>query len=121
MSVDTGECQVNPAMVDRFQKFKRQVLNFDLLKLISELFCEHATSFYKVAVDDDFLELTLLAMKHLDSNSKENALYHLAKGLGTLRPDTNESRFPVSRMPFGLLQYMTTFFSSTSATNVSIK
>ncbi len=48
-----------------------------------------------------------------------NVLYHLAKGLGTLRPNSNESRFPVSRMPFGLLQYMTTFFTSTNTTHVS--
>ena len=45
----------------------------------------HATSFYKVAVDDDFLELTLLAIKHLDSNSKENVLYHVCAILNKKR------------------------------------
>ena len=103
--------------MDRLQSFKGLVTSLpasDQLKLLSDLFCEYTSTFYELMVDEGFLQLSLMAMKYLESHSKENVLYHLAKGLGTPCPHSNEPRLPVSKMPFGLLEYTVTFFSSTS-------
>ena len=58
------------------------------------------------------------AMVNLEAKAKVNVVYELAKGLGTLRPNSMESLFPDSRMPFGLLQYTVSFFTSSSVNKV---
>ncbi len=42
--------------------------------------------------------------------NRSNVLYNLAKGVGTNRMDESESRFPVTWMPMGLVEYTTNFF-----------
>lgn len=119
--MDTGEGDVRLEVFDRFQSFKSkfQVLtSTDQLTLLNELLNEHATAFHKLSMPDDFLHLSLMSMQHLDSFGKVNVLYELAKGLGTLRPNSTEPVFPISRMPFGLLQYIVTFFNSKSGNQV---
>ena len=49
-----------------------------------------------------------------------NVLYELAQGLGTMRPDQSDTCFPMTRMPFGMVEYMTTFFNSTPESNVRL-
>ena len=34
-----------------------------------------------------------------------NVLYNLAKGMGTLRDDKEDSRFPIKHMPISLVEY----------------
>ena len=36
----------------------------------------------------------------------------LAKGIGTMRSDKKDSRFPVMRMPMGLVEYTAQFFAA---------
>lgn len=65
-----------------------------------------------IVVPSDFGALLLHAMEYLHKNERSNIFYSLAKGIGMMRDDGSDSRFPVKRMPFGLLEYMAKFFSS---------
>ena len=67
---------------------------------------------------EDFLLASLKSMQHLESFGKVNVLHELAKGLGTLCPHSSEPLFPISRMPFGMLQFMVTFFNCKPGQNV---
>lgn len=77
----------------------------DQLKLLTDLFKQFAVRNHLVNVPEDFLDLALKAMANLESKAKANVLYELAKCLGTFRPNSTESLLPLSKMPFGLLQY----------------
>ena len=89
----------------------------DQERLLCELFNHHSTV-CNLEVPEDFLSLSLNGMKNLESAGKVNVLYELAKGVGRLRPDSSDTCFPMKRMPFGMLEYMTTFFNSTPGSKV---
>ena len=59
----------------------------------------------------DFLLPAASAMSQLSIGGRTNVVYNLAKGMGTLRPDSKESRFPINRMPVGLVEYAAQFFA----------
>ena len=59
-----------------------------------------------------FLEVSASAMVKLKAGNKSNVVYNLAKGVGTNRLDEFESRFPVARVPMGLVEYTTNFLCS---------
>lgn len=65
-----------------------------------------------IIVPPDFGPLLIRAMEYLHKNGRSNIFYNLARGIGTMREDGSDSRFPVKRMPFGLVDYMAKFFSS---------
>ena len=73
-----------------------------------------------IVVPSDFGALLLHAMEYLHKNERSNVFYSLAKGIGIMRDDGSDSRFPVKRMPFGLLEYMAKFFSSDTFQQVMI-
>ena len=50
-------------------------------------------------------------MVQLSNGGRTDVLYNLAKGMGTLRPDKKDSRFPINRMPMGLVEYTAQFFA----------
>ena len=58
----------------------------------------------------DFLQFSMLAMKHLQLCGRLNVLYHLAKALGTMRNDQNESLLPAKRISMGLIERCVNFF-----------
>ena len=58
-------------------------------------------------------------MNHLERKGKSNIMYKLAYVLGTMREDKTDSRMPVSRMPFGLLEYNINFFAANNVQAVS--
>lgn len=70
-------------------------------------------------VTDDFLTLAKNAMVRLHQVKRSNVLYNLAKGCGEMRPDQSDSRFPTTRMPIGLLEYMVGFFTAEEMRKVS--
>ena len=72
-----------------------------------------------VSIPDDFLALTLRAMAHLKQTGRSNVVYGLVKGLGLMRADGSDSRFPALRMPMGLLEYAVSFFNSESLNQVN--
>lgn len=61
-------------------------------------------------IPKDFLVLASSAMLHLSEKSRSNILYNLAKGIGTIREDGSDSRFPTQRMPMGLVEYTANYF-----------
>ena len=55
---------------------------------------------------DDYLIYNANAMAYLKHNAHSNVLYNLARGWGTMREDGSDSRFPVKRMPIGLVCFV---------------
>ena len=88
-----------------------------LTKLLQVVLARSSTD-VPVTIPDDFLTLTLRAMTHLKQTGRSNVLYGLAKGLGQMRTDGTDSRFPALRMPMGLLEYAVSFFNSESMNQV---
>lgn len=86
---------------------------------LSEMLKMYAESSSDLTVPEDYLHLSLEAMKRLKDSNHINVLYELAKGLGTTRPDGSDSYFPTKRMPMGMLQYMVLFFNSKAGQQVS--
>ena len=72
----------------------------------------------RISVPDDFLVLAANAMVHLRHSGRSNVLYQLAKGLGTMRADESDSRFPAKWMPMGLVEYAADFFAADSLQSV---
>ena len=90
-------------------------VQFDVL---SRLFSAVVKSRSQISVPDDFLVLAAKGMAHLQHCGRNNVLYQLAKGLGMMREDKSDSRFPTKRMPMGLLEYAADFFASDNLQSV---
>ena len=88
---------------------------------ISQMSCQFLSILkdeYRLNVPQDYFELSVQAMLHLKQCNRSNILYSLAKGLGTLRSDDSDSKFPAKQMPAGLLQYMVEFFAADNLSQV---
>ena len=59
-------------------------------------------------------------MVRLKKGQQSNVIYNLARGVGTECPDQTDSRFPVSRMPLGLVEYVTDFFVAEDINMVAV-
>ena len=79
---------------------------------LSRTFTTLCYSAFGLEVPDDFLVFASKAMLHLHQSKRSNVVYKICKGIGELRHDQSDSRFPAKRMPMGLLEYMTAFFAS---------
>lgn len=90
------------------------------MSLLSQFFSHHCAASHDLKVPEDYLRLSVFAMKHLEAHGKLNVLYELARGLGTMRTDCSDSCFPIKRMPFGMVEYMAAFFNSTPGSNVRL-
>ena len=77
---------------------------------ISKLFSKHCKEI-GLDVPNNFLKLSASAMINLRENNRENTVYNLVLGIGTMREDGSDSCFPVKRMPMGLVEYAASFFS----------
>ena len=82
----------------------------DDIQTMSVAFSEYCRHVLNLDVKNDFLEVSSSAMVRLKVGGRSNVVYNLAKGIGTSRKDEAESRFPVNRMPMGLVEYRTNFF-----------
>ena len=67
-------------------------------------------SMHDLSVPCDYVRCSIKAMKCLKESGRLNVLYSLAKGLATPHSDGTGSKFPTTRMPMGLLEYMVGFF-----------
>ena len=65
-----------------------------------------------MVIPDDFVYICLKAMECLSQVGRQNVVYGLVQGLGTMREDNSDSQFPVLRMPMGILEYMISFYSA---------
>ena len=79
-----------------------------------------AKNYSMVVIPDDFAKLCLQSMEHLKQVGRYNVVYGLIQGLGIMREDKSDSRFPSRRMPMGLLEYMISFYSAPSINQVII-
>ena len=68
----------------------------------------------------DFLAYAGTAIARLKESGRANVVYNLVKGIGKDRPDSSNSRFPVSRMPMGLIEYATNFYVAEDINQVSV-
>ncbi len=82
------------------------------LAVMSDLFCTFAYTYCHEQFPSDFLQLTLSASQHLNMHGRSNVVCGLAKTVGRMRPDGSDSRFPVKRVPMGVLKHMVQFFNA---------
>lgn len=54
------------------------------ITFVNELLVSHASIHYNLVLPTNYLQLSLRAMKHLESVGRCNVLFELAKGLGTM-------------------------------------
>jgi len=80
------------------------------LQALSMMFIAYMSSSPCITVPEDFLIHAKNAMLQLRNSGRSNVLYNLAKGLGTIREDSSDSRFPTKCMPMGLVEYAASFF-----------
>ena len=81
------------------------------LQVLSKLFTSYLSATSSVLVPDYFLCHAAAAIVQLHQGGRTNILYNLTKGIGTLRPDKMDSRFPIKQMPMGLVEYVAEFFA----------
>ena len=89
------------------------------MSLLRQLFSYHCATAHDIDVPEDYLHLSVCAVKNFTAQGKSNVLYNLAKGFGMMRPDQSDTCFPMKRMPFGMVEYMANFYISTPGSNVS--
>ena len=68
----------------------------------------------------NFAELVMHAMKRLQDNGKNNLIYKFALCIASNRPGSNDSLFPINRMPFGLMEFQIELFSATNIMGVGL-
>lgn len=107
----SSNIQTNPVDFYILLDMLNQMPEESSLPVLSELFSTFLSIKFALSVPKDFLCLAASAMVRLSEAGRTNVLYNLAKGIGTMRPDTNISRFPVMRMPMGLVEYTAHFFA----------
>ena len=66
-----------------------------------------------------FVQLSLAAMKRLETSSKVNLVIKFCQMLANDRPDNSGPLISLNRMPFGLLQYCIEFFTCTNVMQLS--
>jgi len=86
-----------------------------VLSALFDMFVQKSTTLKHAS---NFIEFAVEGMNHLKECNRSNAIYLLAKSLGTLRPDGSDSLLPARRMPMGLIEYCVNFFSATTVQQV---
>ena len=105
---------------DSLEDFERHLWSFpveDQIQLLSELFSGYCIRNHAPKTMVSHLELSIQRMLQLEKVGRSNVLYGLASGLGSFRED-GSPRFPVDRMPMGLLQHMVDFLNCQSVQEV---
>ena len=110
-SMTSATVQTNPVDSNLLMDMLNWLPTESHLPVISELFSTCVSLLFKLSVPKDFLCLAANAMVQLSNGRRSNVLYNLAKGIGTLRSDKKDSRFPINRMPMGLVEYTAQFFA----------
>jgi len=110
-SLKSSDVQTDPVTSSTFLDILYTMPRESQLPLLSEVFSGYMLTIFKLSVPNDFLPLAASVMLQLSNNGQINVLYNLAKGMGTLRDDKEDSRFPIKRMPMGLVEYTAQFFA----------
>ncbi len=105
---------------DSLMESFRSVSLQDQVSFLGEAVSCVASQQFDIDLPKQFVEFALEGMRKLHAAGRSNVIYGLCRGLGTSQADDpNESLFPTSRMPMGMLEYMVNFFNSEAAHNVS--
>ena len=97
-------------------RLKKQVLNCLFQDYVTDYGGVNFFSFVK----HDFIDVSLSAMKTLFDEGKHNLL-HCMSGCFQRADSQQETRMPLDRMPFGLIDYNLCFFSSNSSQKLGIE
>lgn len=117
-SVKTDTVQTDPVEFCLVEYMFNQLPVESQLSTLSKLFSVYLSQF-SLTVPNDFLDNAASAMQRLSDGGRTNVLYNLAKGMGTLRPDQSDSRFPIKQMPLGLVEYIAQFFAADNLQQVN--
>ena len=96
-----------------------EVKDLDTLSIIEQLYSWLAS---KNALESNilgFAQLSLTAMKRLETSNKVNLVIKFCQMLANDRPEKSGPLIPLNRMQFGLLQYCIEFFTCTNVMQVS--
>lgn len=89
------------------------------LDTISDLLTKFCSERFGIDIEQDFLYHAVTAIQNLKEAGRLNVIYHLSKGLSIQRSDGSDTLFPIKRMPMGLLEYISGFFTSSNSRSVS--
>lgn len=99
------------------KRMKWQVLCFLYKQLVIDEGGPELASF----VRPDFLNVSLRAMQTLLANEKHNLVYDLSICFERRNNDALETRMPIERMPFGLVDYNIRYFAAHSNQKLGIE
>lgn len=112
---------LNRLSVSEIKQFSRNLIRMLPAKtqvtLFDNLFSDYAQE-RNLFDCDKFISKSLKAMQKLEENGKNNLVSKFARGIADERPESNESLFPLNRMPFGLVEYQIEFFTATHVQQV---
>ena len=97
-----------------------EVVQQTVISDMSQKFSDHCKTALQLDVPVDFLTYASSAMIRLKKHRRSNVVYNLAKGIGEERSGVDESRLPVSRMPMGLIEHITNFFTAEDINEVRL-
>lgn len=92
----------------------------DRLQFICEQFTAYCSS-QNVTVPNDFLQLAVKGMAHLQKAGRSNVLYGLSKGLETMRSDGSDTLLPCKQVVTDLLEHCASFFPANYGDQVLIQ
>ena len=96
-----------------------EVKDLDALSIVEQLYSWLASKKGLTSNVFSFVQLSLAAMERLETNNKVNLVIKFCQMIANDRPDKSGPLIPLSRMPFGLLQYCIEFFTCTNVMQVS--
>lgn len=108
----TGTQTTEQDIAKVIRELMKRLDEHEQLKTISEVFHAYVLVNHSVNIPEDFLGVASQAMAQLKRHNRSNVLYNLAKSMGTLQPDSDNPYFPMTRMPMGLVEYISDFFVS---------
>ena len=98
------------------ERLRKQLLQ----QLFQQLVISCGGHSFSSFVQHDFIETSLSAMKVLYEEGKHNLVYHISRCFNR-EHEKAETRMPIDRMPFGLIDYNVRFFSSPSSQKLGIE
>ena len=105
-----------------FQNAMTKRLKWQLLRYIyRNLVIEEGGIQLATFVQPDFLNVSVSAMQTLLAGNKHNLIYDLGICFQRRGADTTETRMPLQRMPFGLVDYNIRFFASQFSQKIGIE
>ena len=109
-------------LVFAFQNTMTKRLKMQLLRyLYKQIVIESGGTELATFVRPNFLDVSLDAMKTLQTGKKENLVYGLSICFKRKDNDESETRMPLQRMPFGLVDYNIKYFSSHSSQKLKME